>query len=91
MGTATEDATRDMWARWIIGYTPAAFFDAFMQTAQGARSRCVNCGETIELDIREGGGVADWGADGDYGCWASPDTNDDGTGGHVAEGTEADR
>lgn len=91
MDATTEDATRDMWARWIVGYTPAAFFDAFMRTAQGARARCVNCGETVTLDIREGGGVADWGNDGDYGCWASPDTGEDGTGGHVAEGTEDDR
>lgn len=90
MPTETEDATRDMWVRWIESYTPAAFFDAFMQTAQGAESRCIHCRQVIRLDIREGGGVPDWGIDGDYGCIDSPDTGPDGTGGHVAAGTDGD-
>lgn len=35
------------------------------------------------LDIVEGGGVPDWRTDdGDYGCGDSPETNDEGTGGH---------
>lgn len=34
--------------------------------------------------IAEGGGIPDWRtADGDYGCDNSPDTSEDGTGGHM--------
>ena len=85
MTTATEERERADWIAWLNGYGAGAFYDAFMRTAQDAQSRCSQCGETIYLDIREGGGVPDWAADGDYGCWASPDTDEDGVGGHEPE------
>jgi hypothetical protein len=51
--------------------------------AEGAEGRCEACGERIYLDVREGGGVPDWRtAGGDYGCDASPDTTEEGTGSH---------
>jgi hypothetical protein len=41
------------------------------------------CKQSVYLDIAEGGGVPDWRTDGgDYGCVDSPDSTDDGTGGH---------
>lgn len=86
MSAVTERDDRAEWASWLRSYGAEAFWDAFMENAQGAESRCRQCGETITLDIREGGGVPDWGSDGDYGCWASPDTNDEGTGGHMPVG-----
>lgn len=89
--TATTDE-RASWAKWLRGYGAEAFFDAFLESAQGARSTCVYCHQPIYLDIVEGGGVPDWGSgigggiDGlDYGCSDSPDTNDDGTGGHMPD------
>jgi hypothetical protein len=78
----TAEQSRADWIAWLAGYGADKFYDAFIETAQGAISECVNCGEAIALDIVEGGGVPDWGNDGDYGCWASPDTGDDGTGSH---------
>ena len=80
--TAREQA-RSGWVAWLETYGAGAFFDAFMEHAQGAQGWCVHCRKAIYLDIAEGGGVPDWsdGA-GDYGCPASPDTDDDGTGGH---------
>jgi hypothetical protein len=81
---------RAHWIAWLQGYGIGKFYDAFMANAQGAESVCVHCGERIYLDIREGGGVPDWGssfgdvATGlDYGCPNSPDTCDEGTGGHT--------
>ena len=62
-----------------------------MQTIQGAKSKCQHCGESIYCDIVEGGGVPDWGSKTgfgglDYGCSPSPDTGEDGTGGHTPIG-----
>lgn len=83
---ATEARERADWITWLNGYGAGAFYDAFMRTAQDAKSECSQCGEAIYLDIREGGGVPDWRtSDGDYGCWASPDTGEDGTGSHEPE------
>jgi hypothetical protein len=83
--TAAE--SRAQWVEWLAAYGLGRFYDAFLSSAQGATSLCVNCGRRITLDIVEGGGVPDWSADGDYGCDESPDTNDDGVGSHIAEGT----
>lgn len=83
--TVVADPQREDWVAWLAGYGAGEFYDAFLSIAQGAKGRCIHCGEDIYLDIVEGGGVPDWGVDGDYGCWASPDTNDEGTGGHEAE------
>lgn len=80
---------RTAWTNWLEGYGADKFFDAFVANAQGALSRCVHCGQEIYLDIVEGCGVPDWStADelgGDFGCPDSPDTNDEGTGGHFPE------
>lgn len=82
---------RDDWIEWLSTYSAGAFYDAFMEIAQDAGSQCVNCGQPIYLDIREGGGIPDWYSDnGDYGCWNSPDTTEDGVGSHSAE-KKADR
>lgn len=79
---------RAAWVAWLEDYGPRRFLESFMVTAHGAESECVNCGEPIFLDLLEGGGCPDWRTeDGDYGCSDSPDTNEDGTGGHVARGT----
>lgn len=77
---------REQWLKWLNHYTPSKFLDSFLRTSQGAESRCVHCGQAIFLDIAEGGGVADWRtSDGDYGCAESPDTCEEGTGGHEAQ------
>jgi hypothetical protein len=79
----TAKQLRDGWIKWIKKYGVDKFYDAFIATAQDAESVCVQCGQPIYLDIEEGGGVPDWKTeDGDYGCGDSPDTNDEGTGGH---------
>jgi hypothetical protein len=70
------------WAQWLQTYGAERFYMRFMENAQDAVSTCYYCGQQISLDIREGGGIADWGTDGDYGCHASPDTCEDGTGSH---------
>ncbi len=77
------------WVRWLEEYGAAKFYDAFVRNAQYAQSKCVHCGQKIYLDIVEGGGVPDWGSELgsrsgglDYGCDSSPDTTDDGVGGH---------
>lgn len=73
------------WAKWLESYGAERFYDAFIESAQGAQGQCIHCGEAIYLDIVEGGGVPDWRtSDGDYGCSDSPDTSEDGVGGHTA-------
>lgn len=77
---------RSEWAAWMEKYGAANFFDHFMRNAQGALSQCVFCREQIVLDIREGGGVADWKTpDGDYGCNRNPESNEEGTAGHFPQ------
>jgi hypothetical protein len=78
---------REGWIAWAQDYGFDKFYYAFIANAQGAESTCVHCGQLIYLDIREGGGVTDWGAaysDGglDYGCPDSPETSEEGTGSH---------
>lgn len=78
-------------AQWLESFGAERFFEAFLAVAQGAQSMCVYCGRHIYLDCAEGGGVPDWGTaipgiDGlNYGCDSSPDTNEEGTGGHVPD------
>lgn len=83
---------KSQWVKWVTSYDKSRLFDMLVLTIQGAKSRCVNCGEDIYCDIVEGGGIPDWGTKFsddipglDYGCGASPDTNEDGTGGHEPE------
>lgn len=74
---------KSQWCDWLRKYGIEKFYDAFLLNAQGAKSKCKYCRQDICLDIVEGGGVPDWCTeDGDYGCDKSPDTNDEGTGGH---------
>jgi hypothetical protein len=83
-----EKAKKD-WLEWLKVYGADKFLDAFMRTAHGAESTCIYCKQPIYLDMLEGGGVADWGTtiSGvhglDYGCSNSPDTDEEGTGGHM--------
>lgn len=81
-------ADKRAWELWLAQYGATRLFDAFVANCQGARSVCQYCGQFIYLDIREGGGIPDWGAaypDGalDYGCFNSPETSSEGTGGHM--------
>ena len=72
------------WVEWLKGYGASEFLQAFLRNAHGAESRCVHCHSPIYLDLLEGGGIADWKTkDGDYGCDRSPETNSEGTGGHM--------
>ena len=82
----SAESERADWVAWLEYFGAGNFYDSFMAHAQGAKSKCAYCGSTITLDIREGGGVPDWGCEGDYGCPDSPDTGEDGTGGHRAIG-----
>jgi hypothetical protein len=76
---------RSGWVKWLERYGADKFFDSFVRVAQGAESRCKHCGQSIFLDIVEGGGCPDWRtSNGDYGCGNSPYTNAEGTGGHEA-------
>lgn len=70
------------WAQWLESYGAGRFVAAFLEQCQGVEANCKHCGEKIYLDILDGGGVPDWGVDGDFGCPDSPWTNDEGTGGH---------
>lgn len=84
-------ADRRQWVKWVETYDKNRLFDSLIRSIQGAKSTCVHCGKDIYCDIVEGGGVPDWGTRFDddiggldYGCGASPDTNENGTGGHEA-------
>ena len=78
-----SEAEKQSWVKWLEGYGAINFLEAFLLNVEGAKSTCRHCGEKIYVDVMIGGGVADWSTeDGDFGCPDSPDTNDDGTGGH---------
>lgn len=75
---------KESWLAWLQEYGTDKFLDAFLESVEGAESVCVHCGEKIYVDVLIGGGVPDWSDNsGDFGCADSPDTNEDGTGGHV--------
>jgi hypothetical protein len=75
----------DEWAAWLKKYGAKNFLIAFLEIAQDAESFCVYCRQKIYLDIIEGGGTPDWRTeDGDYGCEASPDANEEMSGSHMA-------
>jgi len=72
------------WLKWLETYGADKFLDAFLESVEGAESTCVHCKEKIYVDVLIGGGVPDWSTEsGDFGCDKSPDTSEDGTGGHV--------
>jgi hypothetical protein len=86
--TGKNAKAKTSWILWLADYGLGKFFDAMIYSVQGAESTCKHCGEKIYCDIVEGGGVPDWGSAMpgigglDYGCSESPDTCEDGTGGH---------
>lgn len=82
MAERFNEAELHSWVEWLKGYGLENFAQSIAFNVQGCQSVCVHCGETIYLDFFNGGGVGDWEIDGDYGCSQSPDTNDEGTGGH---------
>ena len=60
------------------------FLESFLRNVEGAESTCRYCRQKIFVDVMIGGGIADWSTeDGDFGCIKSPDTNEEGTGGHM--------
>ena len=80
----TQQKQIDAWVKWLARYGAENFARSFVETVENAESTCVHCGERIYVDILTGGGCPDWSTeDGDSGCPDSPDTNEDGTGGHV--------
>ena len=82
MPKITKKAKKE-WLEWLEWYGTDKFLDAFLESVEGSQSVCVHCQQPIYVDIMEGGGVPDWSTeDGDFGCSSSPDTNDEGTGGH---------
>ena len=79
-----NEKSKRAWTAWLRKYGLRKVLDSFLANVEGAESTCVHCGEKIYVDIMIGGGVADWGTyDGDFGCPDSPDTNEEGTGGHM--------
>ena len=80
---------KESWCNWLRSYGIENFFDSMIYQVQGVQSTCKHCGETIYCDIVEGGGCPDWGTKVpncvglDFGCPDSPDTNNEGTGGHA--------
>jgi len=84
--TRNTETEAKQWATWLHRYGAEAFYHSFMASSQDAKGRCIYCQNDIFLDMAEGGGVPDWKTDdGDYGCDNSPDTTEDGCGGHTAE------
>ena len=72
------------WTLWLKEYGIENFIQAFIHNVEGARSRCQYCHQKIYVDVLIGGGVPDWSTkDGDFGCPNSPDTNEEGCGGHM--------
>ena len=74
---------KQAWVKWLTTYTPEQFLESFLENVEGAVSTCQYCERQISVNVTIGGGVVDWGIDGDFGCNASPDTDDEGTGGHM--------
>lgn len=74
---------RREWVEWLKRYGAENFYDAFVEIAQDARSKCIYCQQPIYLDIVMGGGIPDWYSHyGDFGCPDAPDTDEEGTGSH---------
>lgn len=72
------------WLGWLDRYGPNNFLEAFLKNVENAESECQYCHCKIYVDVLIGGGVPDWSTEsGDFGCAESPDTNDEGTGGHM--------
>jgi len=79
----TKKAKKD-WLRWLETYGAEKFLDLFLRNVEGAIGTCRYCHQPISVDVLIGGGVPDWSTDGgDFGCEASPETDDEGMGGHM--------
>ena len=75
---------KDQWVTWLSRYGAENFLNAFLKNVEGAQSICKYCKRKILVDVLVGGGVADWATDdGDFGCDASPETNDECAGNHM--------
>ena len=75
---------KQQWLAWFKTYGAKKFLDAFLHNVEGACSVCKHCNQPIYVDVLIGGGVPDWSTeDGDFGCDKSPDTCEEGTGGHM--------
>lgn len=76
-------AEKQSWVEWLTNFGLMKFLNAFLRNVEGAESTCRHCGEKIYVDVMVGGGVPDWSTrDGDFGCPKSPNTNEEGCGGH---------
>ena len=74
------------WLDWFKTYGAKQFLDAFLSNVEGAESTCIHCHQKIYVDVMIGGGVPDWSTKGgDFGCYASPETDLDNCGGHMPE------
>jgi hypothetical protein len=72
------------WLAWLKTYTPEKFLDSFLYNVENVESECAQCREKIYCDVLIGGGVPDWCTlGGDFGCDESPETDEDGCGGHM--------
>lgn len=77
---------KDEWIRWLDTYGARNFLDSFLRNVENAESTCIYCKQKIYVDVLIGGGVPDWSTeDGDFGCDKSPETDDEGAGGHMPE------
>lgn len=75
---------KQQWLEWLNEYGPDKFLDVFLKTVENAESTCIHCGQKIYVDVLIGGGVPDWSTeDGDFGCEKSPESNEEGCGGHM--------
>jgi hypothetical protein len=75
---------KQSWLKWLQMYTAEKFLDSFLANVENAEGTCTYCGEKIYVDVLVGGGVPDWSTEcGDFGCGNSPDTTDEGCGGHM--------
>ena len=79
-----DKTEKQSWVNWLKNYGPMKFLNSFLRNVEGAQSTCRHCGEKIYVDVMIGGGVPDWSTEeGDFGCSNSPDSDEEGTGGHT--------
>lgn len=75
---------KDEWIRWLDTFGARNFLESFLRNVENAESTCVYCKQKIYVDVLIGGGVPDWSTGtGVFGCEKSPETDEEGTGGHM--------
>jgi len=83
---ATQTKAKREWVKWVEWYGTERFLNHFLRNVEGAKGCCIQCKQDIYVDVLIGGGIADWSTeDGDFGCHNSPETTDEGMGGHMPE------